>query len=130
MGSLSNGRNDIKETLEEVGIKAVAYDTENILPPCAIVVPDGNYINLPTISQRMNQWNVGISILLIASRGTDKRNADELDDLIEKTVLCLNDKKGIDIDAVSAPQLLQLKKNDYFGSIVSVHHQIKLEGNF
>ena len=78
----------------------------------------------------MNQWNVGISILLIASRGTDKRNADELDDLIEKTVLQLNDKEGIDIDSVSSPGLLQLKKNDYFGSIVSVHHQIKLEGIF
>lgn len=129
MGSLSQARQDIKESLEEIGIKAVAYDlTENLIPPVALVVPDENYINLPAVSQRMNQWNVGISILLIASRGTDKRNADELDDLIENTILMLNDKKGIDIESVSSPGQLQLKKNDYFGSIVSVHYQIKLDG--
>lgn len=128
MGNLKTARKDILETLEQAGIKAIAYDADTIIPPVAIVVPDDQYILPPARNQRMKQWNIGISILLIASKGTANRNADELDDLIEKTVLVLANYDSIDIAGVTGPGKVRVKGSDYLGSIVSVQHQLILEG--
>lgn len=124
MGQLTQMRKDLEETLNLEGIKTVSYDTKDVLPPVAIVVPDDPYIIPPARNQRMKQWNVSLTILLIASRGSETENADELDDLIEKTYKVLSSyPDSIDINGVSAPAQIKIKGNNHFASVVNIEYQ-------
>ena len=127
MGLLSTARQDIKETLELNGIKAVGYNEDNILAPVAIIVPDEMYILPPANKQKMNQLNVGISVLVVASRGLKDKHADELDDLIEKVVLLLDE--FMDIDYVTGPGKVSIKSQDHLGAVIHVQYQIKIGGS-
>lgn len=125
MGNLRKVRQDFVETLEEAGIKSVHYNTENIKPPCAIIIPSENYVDLQANTLTMNQWNVSISVMLIAG-GTGNNHLDELDDLIEKTVLVLSDpeKGACDIKKVVGPALAKLKNgNNYYTGLIEVEYQ-------
>ncbi len=127
MGNLSKARKEIVDLLKEHGIKAIHYDEKNIIPMVAIVVPNDNYILPPSAKLRMKQWNVGLSILLIASKGTEERNVDELDDFIEKVVMLLARYVEVDITSVTGPAHVSLNGNSYLGSVVSIEYQFELE---
>lgn len=127
MGNLRQARKDIVDLLKENGIKAVHYDEKNIIPMVAIVVPNDNYILPPSSKLKMKQWNVGLSILLIASKGTEERNVDELDDFIEKVVMLLARYVEVDITSVTGPAHVSLNGNSYLGSVVSIEYQFELE---
>ena len=128
MGELSKFREDIVETLELAGIKAVGYnEKKRIIPPCAIVTPDEPYLRFPTTTQRMRQTNVGIAIIVIGSnRGTDQQKTHELDDMIEKVHAVLS--PYLDIATVSAPGKVKVEGKDYIGSVFLTEYQITLEG--
>ncbi|AOZ63671.1 hypothetical protein SEA_WEASELS2_82 [Rhodococcus phage Weasels2] len=127
VGRLREARKLIKEALEDSGIKAVDYNESNIIPPVAIIVPNEEYILQPGKTQKLNEeMNVGLSILLVASRGLEPKNGDELDDLIQTAYVILG--KFLDIDTASGPGQVSIKNNKYLGSVMQVQYQIKLGG--
>lgn len=120
MGSLNSLREDVKAALGEAGIRAIEYAESKVVPPIAVVVPDDPYV-IASTGNTFGQYSVGIRVLLIGGKGTNKVAANELDGMIEKAVLALED---FDVTEVSAPGETILNGTSHFGSIISIEATI------
>ena len=110
--------------MQGAGIKAVHYNDENLKPPVAVVVPSEDYVDINATSMRMNTWNIKMSILII-SGGTTNNNLDELDDLLEKTIMVLSDPNDgfCTLRRVLGPVPTKIKSNSYYSALVEVEYQ-------
>lgn len=126
MTALNSLRAEVKQVLEGAGIRAIEYAENKVVPPIAVVVPDEPYIVRPEASRAntFGEFNVGIRVLLIAGKGTSKVQANELDSMIEKAVVALED---FDVVEVTAPGETVLNGVSHFGSIISIEATLKFE---
>lgn len=129
VGALKRLRQDAVETLESLDLKAVAYDVTNLKPPVVVVVPHDQYILPLQNTMTMTETNAGMTFLVVASKGTNASNADQLDDMLESILYKLyHDTKAI-VEFVTGPGIMMLDGNRYFGSVISMRYPIELEGS-
>lgn len=121
MPKLKEVRKDLALTLTNYGIKTVSlFGTKDIRPPVNIITPTDNYISYKN-DARMNMWNVQLSVVVV-SGGLSEANADEVDDLIEKTIMAVADPNAAlwSVDAVSGPQKIKFEgqSKEYYCGVV------------
>jgi len=118
VNTLTDLREQVKDTLTAEGIKAVDYVQENIIPPVCVVVPANPYITLPEGNSFATNYSVGLHVLIIGGRGTNKTAATQIDSMIVNVIDALDD--DWDITEVSAPQEMTLKGTSYMGAVVTL----------
>lgn len=122
---LSEVRATVKTLLSEAGIRAVDYDTEKVVPPLALIVPDDNYVSLRD-GGRFGHHNVAIQVLLLGPNATAKVAAEKMDEMIVTALNALPEE--YDIIAVTAPGEARLNDAVYYGSVINIEIQISLGG--
>lgn len=125
VNTLTSMREDVKADLEAVGLKAVEYVQENIVPPVCVVVPANPYITTPEGNAFGSQYSVGMHVLVIGAKGTNKTAATKIDSMVVEVVNALDD--DWDITEVTAPQEMTLKGTPYIGAVVTLETNTKLE---
>jgi len=123
MARLKEVRKQLAETLQSYGIKTTTlFNTKNIKPPVNFITPTDNYISFAP-QTRMNAWNIQLSIVVV-SGGSGEASIDEVDDLIEKTIMAIADPQGAEwtVDACSGPQKIKFEgqSNEYYAGVVIV----------
>lgn len=125
VNELTSIRTDVATTLEAVGIKAVEYARENVVPPVCVVVPGTPYVQLEE-GNRFGMYTVSITVLIIAGKGTNKASATAVDSMIIEVVNALDD--DWDITEVTAPQEMSIGNTTYLGAVVALETNTKLQG--
>ena len=122
----TQARIELARELEEHGIKAIHYTTPKVIPPVAVILPVSPYTtSTASQGQTLREWNIGLNILLIASRGVEAKNAEELDDLLFKTILLLGPQ--LEINSVDEPLKVTVGDNTHLGINVQVNYQYPVE---
>ena len=130
MPKLKDVRKDLALTLTNHGIKTVSlFGTKDIRPPVNIITPTDDYIRYKT-NAKMNMWNVQLSVVVV-SGGLSEANADEVDDLIEATIMAVADPNAAfwTIDAVSGPQKIKFEgqSKEYYCGVVILSTETTLD---
>ena len=121
---LTELRADIANVLDEAGIRSVDFNSTKIVPPLAVVIPDDEYVTVQD-GGIFGHYNVAIQVLLLGPKATEKVAAAVMDEMIMKAVTALDEE--FDVINVSAPGEARLNDAVYFGSIINIEIQIKLE---
>lgn len=121
--SLYSLRTDVATALNAAGVKAIDYVAETITPPVVVVVPGDPYLTEPQGTTPFGHYEVSISLLLVAAKGTNKAAATALDSMIEQVVGALD---GWDLTAVSQPGQVNLNGSTYLGAVISINQTLKI----
>lgn len=122
MNQLTELREDIANALNEAGIRAVEFNDTKLVPPIAVIIPDDQYI-VARPGDQFGELSIGVQVLILGPRATEKVAATAMDELIVNAVVALED---FDIVSVTAPGEATLNNVNYFGSIINIEVQIKL----
>lgn len=125
VNTLTTIRTDVKAALDLAGLKATEYVNENIVPPVCVVVPANPYITMPEGQNPFGQYSVGIHVLVIGGKGTNKTAASQIDSLLCTVIDTL--EEDWDITEVTAPQEMSLKGIAYIGAVVTLETNTKIE---
>ena len=120
---LTEIRGDVAAKLNEAGVRAVEYVGETITPPCAAVVPAQPYMRWPTPGSRdipFGHVNVGIDVLLVSHRESNKKAAVLVDRMIEDAVGALS--PHYDLTRVSQPGRVELSGAKFIGAVITIEH--------
>lgn len=122
--SLAEDRDEITKALDDGGIKALPYTSEDITPPCAAVVPSQPYLRREsgTAGAVFGTMRVGFDVLLLSPLLEAKKTADVMDDLISDAFAALGE---FDIREVSQPAEIQLSGSKYLGAVITIEHDTK-----
>lgn len=123
MNTLTTLREDVATTLTNAGIKTVHYQETRITPPCAMVVPDDNYVTYRE-GDRFGFINVALQVVLLSARATNKGTAEAFDELILKALRALGD--DFDVINVQSPMEVVVNEADHFAVIIQLEVQIHL----
>lgn len=123
LNTLTELRTQVKDVLTTAGLKASDYVPETISPPIALVIPAEPYVTLGEGRNPFGHYSVGIHVLLIGPKGTNKTAAEKVDSMILDTMSALEDWE---ITEVTQPGEVVLKGIAYMGSVVTLTQNIKL----
>lgn len=125
--SLKEIRAGIAEALKDsdAGLKSIPYVSENITPPCTIVVPGRPYLASSGPDLSFGFTRVRHDVLIVGARDGAKRDADAIDDLIDMAWSALEEA---DYDAAEAtrPDVVTLSGAKFLASVISIQHDVRL----
>lgn len=116
-------RNDLAQSLTDLGVPAYDYLPERLNPPAAIVTAGDPYVE-----QGMTYctFKVSLQIHLLAGTQVNKKATDALDDLI---LTALQATDGWDIEAVAEPSTFTTNNAEYLGTVIRLSQETILERN-
>jgi hypothetical protein len=121
---LAELRAEIADELKAGGFDNVAdYTVNSPRPPCAVVIPSQNYLVAGSDDQGnvYGEFNVGIDVLILASRDVNKKNAAQMDALLEKGLAALL-AQDRDVQRVTRPGVVTMPETGikYLGAVVTI----------
>ena len=123
---LAELRDSIVTDLTAAGIKSVDYTSDALLPPIAAVVPGQPYLT-PNGSETTfaEPYTANFDVLLlVAELGSSKKEADLIDEQIEKAVVAIRTDRNRRITRITRPGVLHIERAGDFTGVV-----IQLEQN-
>lgn len=119
VNALTTLRTDVKEVLEDAGLKAAEYVNEAVVPPVCVVVPASPYITTPEGENPFGYpYTVVLNVLVIGGKGTNKTAATNIDSMIVNVVDTLDE--DWDVTEVTAPMEMTLNNGTYLGAVVTL----------
>ena len=127
VSELTTMRQAVRDALRGANLNAESYMVDRIYPPTCIVLPADPYIALPIGQNPLRQaYSVGMRVVIIGGNGLNEAAAEEIDLMIQKAVLALED--DWEITGVSEPTQLSIRGTDYVGSVITLETNTNLEG--
>lgn len=123
---LTQLRLNITDMLTAAGISAAEYVSETITPPVAVAVPGEPYLIRPAGEDSgvpFGSLEVRFDVLIIGHKGSNKKSAAKIDDLIWEVLDALNSQW--DIDRVSQPGEITLSGSKFMGAVASISQNVK-----
>jgi len=108
-------------TLQEAGLDVYDYVPERVTPPVVVIRPGSPYIEPSSVG---SCYETNLELVVVAGFATNETTTDELDDLIEQTLVALPADAGV--GTVATPYLLSLNGNDYLATTITVNLQISI----
>lgn len=126
MSDLTQSRTRVTEALEAAGISAAAYTDESLSAPVAVVLPGDPYVSLPVGPNPFGKpYSLNLKVLLISEQGTNETTATQIDSMISKAVIALED--DWDIAEVGGPEQITLQGVSHMGAVIALTLNIEME---
>lgn len=122
MSALAELRQDLRDALEEQGLKAVEYLPERLSPPVALVSASDLYIEQGLTNCL---FKVTLEVTLVAAKAVNERATNDLDTMIESAILATGDWF---IDSINAPFLLEANNAQYLACKMQLNQNIEIGG--
>lgn len=119
MVTLTGARTEVVDAITAAGIKGAEYVAETVTPPLAVVVPGEPYLSTPAGTVPFGHYQINLSVLLIAGKGTNKASAEWIDTAVVTVIDALDDT-DFDLTEVSQPGQVQLNGSTYLGVVLSI----------
>lgn len=121
---LAELRSEIAADLKAGGMENVDdYTVNSPKPPCALVTPAPSYLaqGRGEDGAVYGEYDVGIDVLLLASRDVNKKNAALIDALIEQALAALLTKNR-DVTRVTRPGVVTMPETGikYLGAVITI----------
>lgn len=125
LSTLGALRTAMVDALTEAGIKAYEYVPDNVNPPVALVVPADPYVTAGDEATAFAYpYRVNVTVVLLASKGTNKAAQNKIDSMVESALEALEDW---DINEVSAPLEMNVKGVQFAGIAISLFQNTNLK---
>lgn len=121
MSELGAAKAELALTLQEAGLDVYDYIPERVTPPVVVIRSGSPYIQPSSVG---SEYLVNLELVVVAGFATNETSTDDLDDLIEQTVLAIPSDAGF--TNVSQPYTLVMNGNDYLATTIGIDLQISI----
>lgn len=121
MSEAGAAKAELALTLQEAGLDVYDYIPERVTPPVVVIRPAAPYIAPSSVG---STYDLNLELVIVAGFATNETTTDDLDDLIEQTLLAIPSDAGV--GSVAQPYLLVLNGNDYLATTINVDLQISI----
>jgi hypothetical protein len=108
-------------TLQEAGLDVYDYIPERVTPPVVVIRSGSPYIAPSSVG---STYDLNLELVIVAGFATNETTIDDLDDLIEQTLLAIPSDAGV--GSVASPYLLVMNGNDHLATTINVDLQISI----
>jgi len=122
MSEIYDAKVQFKTDLAAAGLNVLEYVPERITPPIVIVNSASPYIE----TAQFGEYTLSLEIVLVASTATNKKATENLDQLIEDTLLAIEPLTYAKLMNVNQPYNLQTNNAEYLSTNVYVQLAITI----
>ena len=109
--------------LQNAGLDVLDYVPERVVPPIIILSPDSTYLQPDSTG---TSYMLGLKLTLVASTATNEQASEELDDLIARTLVALQDMHYVHLSGVQQPYRLAANTAEYLATDLTLDLSITL----
>ena len=120
MSEINAVKVEFKLELADAGLNVLEYVPDRITPPIVIVNSAQPYIQ----TAEFGEWSMGIELVLVSSTATNKKATENLDQLIEDTLIAITPLTYARITSVNQPYNLQTNNAEYLAA--NIYCQLNL----
>jgi hypothetical protein len=121
MSEAGAAKAELALTLQEAGLDVYDYVPERVTPPVLVLRPGSPYIAPGSVG---SCYDLNLELVIVSGHATNETTSDDLDDLIEQTLVALPTDAGV--GSVAQPYLLSLNGNDYLATTINIDLQISI----
>jgi hypothetical protein len=121
MSEVGAAKAELALTLQAAGLDVYDYIPERVTPPVVVIRSGSPYLTPSSIG---NEYLVNLELVVCAGFATNETSTDDLDDLIEQTLLAIPADAGF--RDVSQPYTLVMNGNDYLATTIGIDLQISI----
>lgn len=117
MSTLGVLRGNVADLIEEATtLTAYSYNPERLIPPCAVVMPAGSYVES---GNTFGSFLFRFTVDLVMSAAANKVVAAGLDNQIENAIVALVNA-GYSVESVGQPYQLEANNGAYLAATLTV----------
>lgn len=120
MSEINDAKVQFKTDLADAGLNVLEYVPERITPPIVILNAASPYIQ----TAEFGEYTLGLELVLVASTATNKKATENLDQLIEDTLVAIEPLTYARLTSVNQPYNLQTNNAEYLS--VNVYVQLAI----
>jgi hypothetical protein len=121
MSEVGAAKAELALTLQAAGLDVYDYIPERVTPP-VVVIRSGSPYFVP--SSVGSEYLINLELVVVAGFATNETTTDDLDDLIEQTILAIPADAGF--KDVSQPYTIAMNGNDYLATTIGIDLQISI----
>ena len=121
MSEAGAAKAELALTLQEADLDVYDYVPERVTPPVLVLRAGSPYIAPSSVG---SCYDLNLELVVIAGFATNETTTDDLDDLIEQTLLALPNDAGV--GSVAQPYLLAVNGNDHLATTINIDLQISI----
>ena len=121
MSEAGAAKAELALTLQEAGLDVYDYIPERVTPPVVVIRSGSPYIAPSSVG---STYDLNLELVIVAGFATNETTIDDLDDLIEQTLLAIPSDAGV--GSVASPYLLVMNGNDHLATTINVDLQISI----
>jgi hypothetical protein len=121
MSEVGAAKAELALTLQEAGLDVYDYIPERVTPPVVVIRSGSPYITPSSVG---NEYLVNLELVVVSGFATNETSTDDLDDLIEQTILAIPADAGF--TDVAQPYTLVMNGNDYLATTIGIDLQLSI----
>jgi len=121
MSEAGAAKAELALTLQEAGLDVYDYIPERVTPPVVVIRSGSPYIAPSSVG---STYDLNLELVIVAGFATNETTIEDLDDLIEQTLLAIPSDAGV--GSVASPYLLAMNGNDHLATTINVDLQISI----
>jgi len=115
MSEVGAAKAELALTLQAANLDVYSYIPARVTPPVIVIRSGSPYINTSSVG---HTYLANLELVVVAGSADNETTSDDLDDLIEATLIALPSDAGF--KDVSAPYTLVANGNDYLAATIGI----------
>lgn len=115
---ITESRAALVSLLEDAGFRAFDYVPPNITPPCAIMVPNPNWIQA---GETYGEWRIGFDVRIFAQALTNEHVTVTIDGYVEDLIEAVDATAGFYMEGLGAPEAYQENNSTFMGIEATIY---------
>ena len=121
MSEAGAAKAELALTLQEAGLDVYDYIPGRVTPPVVVIRSGSPYIAPSSVG---STYDLNLELVIVAGFATNETTIEDLDDLIEQTLMAIPADAGV--GSVASPYLLAMNGNDHLATTINVDLQISI----
>lgn len=121
MSEVGAAKAELALTLQAAGLDVYDYIPERVTPPVVVIRSGSPYLTPSSVG---NEYLVNLELVVVAGFATNETSTDDLDDLIEQTILAIPADAGF--RDVAQPYTLVMNGNDFLATTIGIDLQLSI----
>ena len=121
MSEVGAAKAELALTLQAAGLDVYDYIPERVTPPVVVIRSGSPYLTPSSVG---NEYLVNLELVVVAGFATNEPSTDDLDDLIEQTILAIPADAGF--RDVAQPYTLVMNGNDFLATTIGIDLQLSI----
>lgn len=120
---ITEARTALAELLTEVGFRTFDYVPPNIVPPCAVIFPNSEWV---AAGETYGEYTIGFEVRVFAQAVTNQVATVNVDQYAEDLLVGIHDAENFYLGEISAPEAYNENNNTFLGIQATVFQRSRI----